>query len=152
MKKINCIFLLCLLLAGCSFVEIVNFSDLSARVRVQVPDSGSGYTRHVGPGRVAEVFSSHGGRYTVTALPDEEYRQLLLTIREDVTQRLFNEGATLTAAEVGELVNVLNTIDARLEELSTQFASCSGNVPEFETVTVTMSWDFDTSNWILICG
>ena len=67
-------FLTALLLSGCSFVRIQNVSDTTVYVNVNVPDSGKAYTRIVGSGQIVDVFSSHGGRYTVTIMPNERLR------------------------------------------------------------------------------
>ncbi len=141
-----------LLLSGCTFIRIQNVSDVSVRVAVLVPDSGAASTRSVSSGGLVDVFSSHGGRYTVTVVPSEQYRETLLTLQQQISDRLFVERATLTAAEVGQLVQNLNHITDLLAELELPGASCSGNVPDFETAVVVISFDSPNNAWQLSCS
>ena len=143
---------LALLLASCSFVRIQNVSDANATVLVRVPDSSQGYTRTVRPGAIIDVFSGHGGRYTITMLPDEQYRQLLEDLRTEVSRRLFEEGASLSADDVSRLVERLNDADNELARLAQPGATCSGYLPDFDTVVVTLAWDFTTNQWALACS
>jgi hypothetical protein len=143
--------IICIFLIGCSFVEVVNTSELSARVSVTVPDAGGSTTEYIKPGGTMDVFSSTGGRYTVQVLPDEKYRQLLLDLQNEISNKLFTEGKTLTGNDVTRLVNQLNDIDDQLEKLAEEGASCQGTVPEYETVVVVLSWDLDSNNWVLSC-
>jgi hypothetical protein len=152
-KRLNLILLIFmgLFIVGCSFVEVVNTSELSARVNVAVPDSGGGTTEYIKPGGTMDVFSTTGGRYTVQVLPDEKYRQLLLDLQNEITKKLFDERDTLTGNDVTRLVNQLNDIDDQLERLAEEGTSCQGTVPDYETVVVIMSWDQANSNWSLSC-
>ena len=140
-----------ILLSGCSFVRIQNVSSNQITVLVQVPDAGSGYTRNIDSGGIVDVFSSHGGRYTVTLIPSEEYRALLTDLQQQVGNRLFEERGTLTAAEVAILVERLNSIDQALEELTKPGATCSGTLPEYDTVVVTVAFDSINSEYSLSC-
>jgi hypothetical protein len=144
--------LVAILLSGCTFIRIQNVSDSPVRVAVIVPDSGGGYTRSIPSGGLVDVFSSHGGRYTVTIVPNEQYRETLLRLQEQISDRLFNERASLTGAEVAQLVENLNHITALLQELELPGASCSGNVPDFETAVVVIAYDSFNNSWELSCG
>ena len=141
-----------IILSGCSFVRIQNVSDASVRVRVRVPDSGTSYSRHIRPGRVEEFFSSHGGRYSVELVPTESYIDSLNSLQEIITQRLFTEGQTLSAAEVARLVENLNQIDQLLAEAAEPGASCSGNVPDFDTSVVVVIYDPMAASYQLSCS
>ncbi len=141
-----------LFLSGCTFVEVQNLSDLNARVLVRTPDSGSGYTRLVGSGEVASVFSGYGGRYTVTTLPNEAYRNLLIDLQAEISRRLFEERATLSGAEVARLVTRIQEISTLLDDLAQKGASCAGNVPDFESALVVLVWDEQANNWEMTCG
>ena len=145
------IVLLAAFLSGCSFVRIQNVSASSVTVLVTVPDAGNGYTRSIDSGGIVDVFSSHGGRYTVTVVPSEQYRSILERLRDDISDRLFEEGATLTAEEVGQLVENLNHIDRLLEDLAEPGASCSGRLPDYETAVVVVSYDDFKGEWVLSC-
>ncbi len=140
-----------LLLAGCTFVQVQNISDLNATVAIRVPDSPGAYTRQVGPGNSVEVFSNYGGQYSITVVPSERYRQTLLSLRDQITQKLFEERATLTAAEVAQLIENLGRINQLVEEMAQPGASCGGNVPDFETAVAILSWDSLDSTWTLTC-
>lgn len=139
------------LLAGCTFVRVVNNTTSTNTVLISVPDNAWGYTRRVRSGGSTEVFSSHGGRYVVSLLPDKEYIQLLESIRAIITKRLFQEGASLTPAEVAQLVNRLEDIEQQIEQELAVQATCSGSVPDFETVVVTLSGDSASGTWQLSC-
>ena len=140
-------------LSGCSEIYITNISELNVRVSVNTPDSGSPSTRLVRPASIASVFSSNGGRYTVTVLPDEEYRGLLEDLQSEISEKLFKEGAALSVADVTRLTQRMNEIDQALERLDDQFgASCVGYVPDYESVTAYVSWDFTASQFVLECG
>jgi hypothetical protein len=139
-------------LSGCSFVNIQNVSDINATVQVRVPDNATAYTRQISSFQIAEIFSSQGGPYTVTMLPDEQYRQLLSRLQADISQKLFSEGANLTSQQVAQLVENLNSLDRILEDLAAPMPSCSGHLPDFETVVVTISYDTEANNWFLGCG
>jgi hypothetical protein len=141
-----------LLLSGCSFVNVQNVSDSNVTVQIQVPDSGVTYTRQIRSFEIAEVFSSQGGPYAVAMLPDEEYRQLLVSLQQEISQRLFNEGDVLTAPEIAQLVEKMSSIDQLLEELAQPMPSCSGNLPDYETVVVTITYDAASNDWNLTCG
>lgn len=143
---------LIMLLGGCTFVQVQNVTELNVRVAVRVPDSSSTYTLMVSPVGIGEVFSSHGGPYSVTILPDEEYIQLLESIQNQITEKLFTEGATLSAEEVATLTRRINDIDAFLEEAKSVNASCRGRVPDFETAVVTVSIEPATNSWVLECS
>lgn len=145
------VLLLALFLSGCSFVRIINVSAAPATVSVNVPDNGKAYVRTVSSGGIVDVFSSHGGGYTITMIPSEQYLEILNRLRSNIETRLFAERQTLTSEEVRQLVENLNHIDSLLEETRLPGASCRGYVPEFDTAVVTISIDFDTNAWILQC-
>ena len=63
---------LLLLLTGCVDFAVVNISELDVRVSIQTPDSSGAYTRFIRAGDSASSFSSYGGGYTVSTLPDSE--------------------------------------------------------------------------------
>ncbi len=141
-----------LALSGCSVVEVLNLSEVSVRVLVTMPDSSGGHTRLVGSGETAEMFSSHGGAYTVTTLPNEEYRQLVLDVRDQLSRRLFEERASLSAAEVAELVQRITPLEAAVAGLAGEQGSCGNTVPDFGAATVTVVWDEIDGRWSLSCG
>jgi hypothetical protein len=132
------LFFCCLLVTSCSFVQVQNLSEINARVLIQTPDGGS-YTKKIESGRVEETFSSHGGSYTVAILADQEYIALLRELRDAITFRLFEEGATLTTDEVSQLVARLDDIENAVEEARDNRASCSGTLPDFETAISSIS-------------
>ena len=141
-----------LFLGGCSFVHVQNISEMPVYVLVKVPDSSKAYTRVVQPVGISEVFSGHGGRYTVTLLPNEDFVNLLQDLRGQISERLFTEGATLTSEEVAMLVNRLNDIDAALQShLNSPSVSCSGNVPDYESAVVTVTYDQSLDRLTLDC-
>ena len=147
------VILCALALSSCSEVYVTNLTELNVRVSVNTPDSGSPSTRLVRPVEIESVFSSNGGRYSVTVLPDENYRELLEGLQRDISRKLFDEGATLSAADVSQLTQRMNEIDQALEALQGQAgASCSGFVPDFESVTVYVTWNAAASQFILECG
>jgi hypothetical protein len=74
--------LLCaFLVSGCVSIDVQNVSEVDSRVLIRPPDSGRGYTRLVESGEVASTFSTQGGSFSITTLPNEEYRQLVMNIR-----------------------------------------------------------------------
>ena len=89
MRKWLFIVLLLLALSACSEIQLQNVSEFRVRVLVRTPDNSQGYTRFLGPGTVNSVISGHGGRYSVTTLPDAQYEQLLNDIRDQITIRPF---------------------------------------------------------------
>lgn len=141
-----------IILSGCSFVQIMNVSDAPITVSVNVPDSGKSSTRNIGPGMVVEVFSANGGRYSVTVIPGERYRESLNNLQQTISRRLFEERATLTAAEVTRLVQNLNEIDQLISDLAEPGASCAGYLPDFETVVVVAAFDLSVSDYVLNCS
>lgn len=141
-----------LALGGCSFVEVQNISDVEVRVVVRTPDSGRGYTRLIESGAIDSFFSAHGGRYTIQTLPNEEYRQLVLDVREQIATRLFEERDTLSPSDVAELVSRMEQLTENLELLVQEQGSCSGNVPDFETVLAVVNWNEFDGRWVVSCG
>ena len=141
-----------IILSGCSFIRVQNVSEANVRVLVRTPDSNRGYTRVVTSGSVIDVFSSHGGRYTITTLPNEQYRALLNDLQQQVSERLFTEGKTLSAADVARLVERLNDIDHLLATLGDADTSCSGNVGDFDTAVAVVVWDETQQQWALTCS
>ena len=139
--------LLMMLLSGCSFIRILNNSDAPITVLVRSPDSGKGYTRNLRPEQVVDVFSSYGGRYTVTVILTERYKQTLDDIRNTISERLFKERATLTGEEVTRLVNNLNQVEQLIDDLAKPGATCSGQLPDFDTVVVVAIWDTSLNDY-----
>jgi hypothetical protein len=151
-KKILHALVFIFLLSGCSFVRVQNVSDTNVRVLVNVPDSNAGISRNVRPGSVVDAFSSHGGRYSVTILPNERYREFLLDLRTEIGRRLFEERAELTGDEVGRLVARLNEVNVFLKELAEPGASCSGSLPDFDTSVVIIVFDISLAKYVLSCS
>jgi len=146
------IILLSLFLSSCTFIRIQNVSAGEATVTVKTPDSGKAYTRTVSSGGIVDVFSSHGGRYIITTIPSEQYKEILFQLEKQITERLFNEAATLSVEEVRQLTENLNHVLTLIEQLSNPGASCSGYVSDFNTAVVTISFDNFNNVWILECG
>lgn len=146
------IIMLSLFLSSCTFIRIQNVSAGEVTVTVKTPDSGKAYTRIVRSGGIVDVFSSHGGRYIITTIPSEQYKDILFQLEKDITDRLFNEAATLSAEEVRLLTENLNHVMVLIEQLSDPGASCSGYVSDFNTAVVTISFDNFNNMWILECG
>ncbi len=150
-RLISILILLSLIMSGCSFVRIQNVSNIDARVLVRVPDNSRGYTRFIRSGNIVDVFSGHGGRYTITLLPNEQYLELLNGVKQHISQRLFNERATLTGNEVARLVERLNEIGELITQQSSINVSCTGSLPDFDTVVVTIAFDSINNSWEFIC-
>jgi hypothetical protein len=144
--------IIAVMLSGCSFVRIQNVSATTVTVAVNVPDSGSSYTRTIRSGAIVDVFSGSGGRYSVQIIPSEAYKDTLQRLRQQIETRLFEERQTLTADEVKTLVENLNHIDKLIEDLAVPGASCGGHLPEFDTVVVIVAFDDFNSEWELSCG
>ena len=138
-------------LTGCTFIEVHNISDIAVTVQVRPPDADRPSTRIIEPGNTGTFFTSYGGAFTVTTLPSEAYRQLLLGIREQLGTRLFLEGATLTAEELAEIVQQIEEISNRLDNLGNGQATCTGSVVDYETASVAASYESQGGYWILIC-
>lgn len=141
-----------IILSGCSFVRIQNVSDTPITVSVKVPDSGNSYTRIIRPGNLVDVFSGNGGRYSVTIIPSERYRDSLESMQRMVSTRLFEERATLSADEVTRLVQNLNEIDQLIDDLAKPMPSCSGYLPDFDTVVVVVAYDMIANDYVLSCS
>lgn len=144
--------MLVFLLSSCSFVRIQNVAADTATVSVRVPDSGKAYVRTIPSGGIVDVFSSHGGRYTITTIASEQYVDLLENLRSQIETKLFTERQTLIAEDVARLVENLNHVDSLLEQTQLPGSTCNGYVPDFETVVATISYDDFNSNWIISCG
>jgi hypothetical protein len=127
-------------LTSCTFVRIQNVTEAPITVLIVVPDSGGGYTKRIPAGGISETFSAHGGRYTVTMVPGEQYEAILKNLRDVITKRLFEERQTLTSEEVSNLVKNLNQIEKLIEDLSKPGAKCSGYVPDYETAVVIVGY------------
>ena len=156
MKKKSLILLAIILsigiLSGCSFVRIQNVSENTVTDLVNTPDSGKAYTRTIRGGQIVDVFSANGGRYTVTMIPTERYKDTLYTLQQQISNRLFEERATLTADQVATLVKNLNTIDQAIKDLAKPMPSCSGYLPDFDTVVVIIALDYSTGNYEVSCS
>lgn len=140
------------LLSACVSIDVQNASEVDTRVLIRPPDSGRGYTRLVESGGVASTFSTQGGGFTITTLPNEEYRQLVMRVREQLGTRLFEESATLTPSDVAEIVQRMSELTENLESLGKEQASCSGSVTDFGSVTAVLSWDAAAGKWALACA
>ena len=128
-----------LLLSACVDFNISNVSEINARVLIQTPDGGN-HSKVVESGGYASSFSGHGGNYTISVVPDEQYLQLLRQLREQITQRLFEERGTLSAENVARLVQNLQDIETQIEKEAERGASCSGAAPDFSTVSAIITW------------
>lgn len=145
--------LLCAFLAGgCVSFDVQNLSDVDTRVLIRTPDSGRGYTRLVESGEVASTFSTQGGSFTISTLPNEEYRQLVLDVREQLGTRLFEESASLSASEVAEIVQRIAQLTENLEALGREGGSCSGSVTDFGSVTGIITWNDIEQKWSVVCS
>jgi hypothetical protein len=143
---------LLLFMSGCVTVDVINVSELNARVLIRLPDAPGGYTRLIHPGESTSTFSNHGGGVTIQTLPDEQYRQLLESLRGEITRRLFEERAALSAADIARLVRNLEDIESQIAQMADDGASCTVNAPEFSSVTAVLSWDSDNGKWSLSCS
>ena len=155
MKRSYLLVLVCaslLFLAGCTTVDVINLSELNARVLIQLPDQPGGVSRSIGPGNSTSTFSNYGGTVTITVLADEAYRELLLDLQTEISRRLFEERASLSAADVSLLVERLNEIDSLLEEMADDGASCSVVAPDFSSVTAVLNWSTAANSWELSCS
>lgn len=145
--------LLCVLfVGGCVGIDVQNVAEVEVRVLIRTPDSGRGYTRLVNAGEVASTFSTQGGTFTISTLPNEEYRQLVLDVREQLATRLYEERATLSPSDVADIVQRITQLTENLELLGQEQASCSGSVTDFGTVTAIVSWDDANGKWSLTCA
>lgn len=145
--------LLCaLFVGGCVAMEVQNVADVEVRVLIRTPDSGRGYTRLVESGEVAATFSTQGGSFTISTLPNEEYRQLVLDVREQLATRLYEERATLSASDVAEIVQRMTQLTENLELLVKEQASCSGSVTDFGSVTAIVAWNELDGKWTVNCA
>lgn len=140
-----------LLLTACVDFNISNLSELNARVLIQTPDGGN-YTKSVESSGYASSFSGHGGNYTISVVPDEQYLQLLRDLRQQITQRLFEEKGVLSAEDVARLVQNLQDIEKQIEKEAERGASCSGAAPDFSTVSATITWSEAEGDWAISCG
>ena len=141
-----------LFILSCSFVSMLNISANTATVSVRVPDSSKSYVRTIPSGGSVEIFSSHGGRYTITMIASEQYLDILNRLRSQIETRLFTERETLAPEDVSSLVENLNHIDKLLEQAKEPGSTCSGYVPDYETASVVISFDDFNNAWIVECG
>lgn len=137
---------------GCVSIDVQNVADVEVRVLIRTPDSGRGYTRLVESGQVASTFSTQGGSFTISTLPNEEYRQLVLDVREQLATRLYEERATLSPSDVAEIVQRITQLTENLELLGQEQASCSGSVTDFGSVTAIITWDDVAQKWSVVCS
>jgi hypothetical protein len=143
---------LLLFLTGCVTVDVINLSELNARVLIRLPDTPGGYTRYIRPGSSTSTFSNHGGAVTIQTLPDEQYRKLLEDLRTEINRRLFEEGESLSAEDVARLVQRLEGIDDLVEQMADDGTSCTVNAPDFSSVTAILNWDSANGKWALSCS
>ncbi len=139
------------MLTACVDFNISNLSEVNARVLIQTPDGGN-YTKSVKSYGNASSFSGHGGNYTISVVPDEQYLQLLRDLRQRISQRLFEEGSVLTAEEVAQLVKNLENVEEQLQQEAERGASCSGAAPDFSTVSATITWSNAEADWAISCS
>ena len=139
-----------LFLTSCVNFVVNNYTESRVRVRIQTPDGGS-YTKMINDGGAVESFSEHGGSYTITILPDERYKEMLHSLREEVSHRIFTQGANVFAQDVKRLSETLEAINEQLEALSSP-AACSGTAPDFSSVTAVITRDFDTQEFDVACS
>ena len=116
---------------------------------IQLPDQPAGVTRLVESGSSVSTFSTSGGVVTVRVVPDERYRQALLSLREEITRRLFEERETLSPGDLARLVGNLADVQDLIDDLAVPGASCSINASDFAAVRVFAS--LDQSEWVLTC-
>jgi hypothetical protein len=141
-----------LLLGGCVNIAVLNITNVESRVLIKTPDSGTGYTKLVEPGNSVDTYSSHGGRYSISTLPSEEYRRLVLSVQEQLSARLFTEAATLSARDVAQIVQQISELNDSLDSLAREGATCTGTAPDFSSVTAVLGWDESANVWTLDCS
>jgi hypothetical protein len=85
-------------------------------------------------------------------IPSERYKETLNSLQEMISARLFKERATLTAEQVTTLTHNLNGIDQLIDDLAKPMPSCSGYLPDFDTVVVVVVFDSFTANYDISCS
>ena len=73
-------------------------------------------------------------------------------MQQQISTRLFEEGATLTAEEVARLTQSLNDIDQFLAELALPGATCSGQLPDYDTAVAVVAFDFSIESYAVSCN
>jgi hypothetical protein len=139
-----------LVFAGCTTVDVINLSESNVRVQISLPD-GTSTVRLVRPAGSTSTFSTHGGVVTISALPDEEYRNLLESIRAEISNRLMSEGAVLSPDDVSVLVQRLDDIDEAIARIKPH-GSCTVSAPDFASVTAFLNWDQAAENISVSCS
>lgn len=140
-----------LLLSGCVTFDLINLSELNIRVMVHTPDSSRGVTKFLRPAGVDGTFSEFGGSYRIAILPDEEYRQLLLDLQSQITTRLFEEGAALSASDVANLTARVSEIDRALEDLARPLPFCAGQAPDWSNVQAIVNYNTTINDYVIEC-
>jgi len=139
----------------CATITIENQSGEEASVQLTVASGGS-YSGRVPPGGSNYWTVSRSGPYTVSVMPFEPYKDLILANRK-IAQRFFETGA-LDTSEMAEFRRLqLNIAQLFLSDVAT---SCSGKISEisefveddFENIFVTISYDQQTGKWNAACG
>jgi hypothetical protein len=141
-----------LLLSGCVNFKVLNLSEVSVRVLIDTPDSQTGTTKLVAAGGIGDTFSTHGGGFRISILPDEEYRSLLLEVQEQINQRLFTEGGTLSSSDVADLVSRISQIDQALADLARPYPVCTGSAPDWSTVDAFVNYDSTAGTFTIDCS
>ena len=81
-----------------------------------------------------------------------DYERMLENLRAEISTRLFEEAAALTAGEVTWLVQTLNEIDQRVSQMADNGDSCSGTAPDFSSVTAVVNWSVELDKWEISCS
>ena len=147
--------LLGLALAGCTELEVFNASEQAVRVQVHLPDRARAYYEYIPPNFTDFFISGSGGAYSVRVVPDEAYRQRLLELRDKwqiyLVTGSFEPGATVSDSQRRQIVDDLTRWEEELNRLSEQTAFCSGYLPEYESVTVVVTYVESEQRWSLSC-
>ena len=98
-----------------------------------------------------KLFESIHSPSDLRELDPEQLPQLAEEIREEISRKLFEERASLSGDDIARLTENLSAINDQLDLLSNQGASCAGNLPEFDTIIVNVSWSNEENNWQLAC-
>jgi len=141
---------LALVIISCSELTVTNDTSTPVQIIVNLP-GGSSSDAILLSSYESEYFSSnYEGQYTVSAVPEDSYRERLAKLHDDFTLLLLEGIGKMSADQLGAYVTFMDNILTKLDEIKT--VSCGGTLTGDESANAVISFDSNTGKWSISCG
>jgi hypothetical protein len=135
---------------ACSELTVVNNTDVAMRVVIKLPEGKGVDTQVIQHGSSETYYSDIEGPYSVSAMLDEEAREFMIKLKTRIQEILTDpKKLSYTDEKLSTLNNSVIVIDKWL--VNNQEVSCGGVLSEDKLTIATISFNEDTSKFVISC-